>query len=279
MLVRSILSAAIACLVLAAPHARADSYIQFGMNDPSCSYQSGNGEISFESQTDSSLTVQSRDATTHQVLDSTSLAVSGLAGSFTMPLVANLTMTSGSPNNWSASGTLTFSDMNGVVSLGTFPPSPAGPPALVANFQSTNVWLSGNATDGYQFGITGVLTPQAGDTMLVNQGSPWVFTGNTAGVADADGNPMTVTANGQDVYAGGTATFITYLTADDVVDWPITSLDDLMQYSFDSSGGKAVGKALGTPAVPEPLTLFGLAMSVGVLGSRLRKFLKHETSV
>jgi hypothetical protein len=90
---------------------------------------------------------------------------------------------------------------------------------------------------------------------------------------------MTVTANGQDVYAGGTATFITYLTADDVVDWPITSLDDLMQYSFDSSGGKAVGKALGTPAVPEPLTLFGLAMSVGVLGSRLRKFLKHETSV
>jgi hypothetical protein len=32
---------------------------------------------------------------------------------------------------------------------------------------------------------------------------------------------------------------------------------------------------VGSPAVPEPLTMFGLVMSVGVLGTRLRKFLKH----
>ena len=134
------------------------------------------------------------------------------------------------------------------------------------------MWLCGNATDGYQLGITGVLTPQAGDTMLVNRGSPWVFTGNTAGSPDADGNPLTVTADSQTNYASGTVTFITDLTE---YVGPITSLDSLMAYSFTGSGGLAAGMVIGTPAVPELVTMIGLALSVGVVGTRLRKRIKH----
>jgi Tfp pilus assembly protein FimT len=96
-----------------------------------------------------------------------------------------------------------------------------------------------------------------------------VFTGNTAGgPPDGDGNPLTITGDGQPYYDSGTATFISNLTADDVGD--ISSLDELMQYSFYADGD-STGSAVGTATVPAPLTMIALTMSMGALGGYLRK--------
>jgi hypothetical protein len=265
-MLKLILSAGIICLVLAAPRAQASTSLQFGLSDPSYTYLSGANEIFIENQNlveaGSTMTVQTRDEATQAVQDSTGLATYGLNG-YNDTFLADLTLTSNGPSDWSASGTLTFTDVNVA-----FPVQQA----LAANFQSTRVWFSGSAAGGYQFGITGLLTPQAGGTMLVNRGSPWVFTGNTAGgPPDADGNPLTISADGQPYYSGGTATFISNLTADNVGD--IISLDDLMQYSFYTEGA-STGLVAGTAAVPEPLTMIGLAMSIGAVGGYLRKRLK-----
>ena len=262
-----VLPAVVVCLLVGfAPRAQATTCVQFGLSDPSYTYLSGAGEIFIENQNvvqaGSTMTVQTRDETTHAVLDSTSLATFGLGG-YTDTFLADLALTSNGPNDWSASGTLTFTDTNVAWPVQQ---------AMAANFQSTRLWFSGNAIAGYQFGITGVLTPQAGGTMLVNRDSPWVFTGNAAGgLPDADGNPLTISADGQPYYSGGTATFISNLTADEVGD--ISSLDDLLQYSFYTEGA-STGSVAGTAAVPEPLTMIGLTMSIGALGGYLRKRLK-----
>jgi hypothetical protein len=242
-------------LVVLASSAQATTYVQFSLTDPGFGYISSAREIFIVPEPLSTLTVEKRDSVTNTVLDSTSLTSSPFVESFYADLT--FSQNANAPNGWSATGTVSFTDE-------VFPT----PEAMMANFTSTSIGLSGNVTDGYQLSITGLLSPQLGDPMLANRGSPWVFTGNTDGSPDADGNPLTITVENPSCYNGGTATFISNLTFDDVGD--VGSLDDLLQGNgFYTAGGSFVGTVTAT--VPEPLTLAAVAMSLGALGGYLRR--------
>jgi hypothetical protein len=103
-------------------------------------------------------------------------------------LLLDLTMTQLGTNNWSASGTLTFTDTTTATN------------AVEAFVKSTSI-----TTDGTSLRIDGNLRDLNPPSILVNRGDPWVFAGTAdSGGADGDGTDNQITVPNPSSYDSGT---------------------------------------------------------------------------
>lgn len=241
----------------------ATSVLQFSLSNATFDYLEGDGlwiqNMDFEEDY-SVMQVDFYNGDPRQLQDSALLASSGQPHLF-QAFDTRLSFVQNGPNQWSAAGSMSFVDNSGLT-------------IFQADFESTKVWLSGNSTTGFKFGITGHLNPIEGQqTMLVNNGSPWIFAGNEApslGAPDANGDPLSLEAFPQEWFEAGRATFLLDLPAQD---WDfLIDLDDMLSYSFYQEGGSVQGFA----AVPEPLTLIGFA-AIAVLPAYLRRRAKDAS--
>ena len=164
MLAKRLLPAVVLVLLAAfAQSALATTHVNFTLSDPSYTYLGFMQELFIENQNlpeaASTLRIDIRDDLPgNQLLDSTRLTTNGLGG-FTQSFWSDMTLTQNGTNDWSAAGTVSFTDND------------TSSQAFDALFQSTSVWLSGSSENGYRLGITGNLSPREGQgTMLVNRG-------------------------------------------------------------------------------------------------------------
>lgn len=149
-------------------------------------------------------------------------------------------------NNWSALGTLRFTDTD---------MSSAAVEAVVVSTSIT--------ADGTSLRIEGGLEDLNPPSILVNRGDPWVFTGNAdGGGADADDTYGQITVPNPGSYDGGTILTLKFGYAG--------TLDELFgAIGPDPSmtGGEVKGVVVPVPAA----VLLGV-LGMGVAGLKLRKY-------
>ncbi len=162
-------------------------------------------------------------------------------------LTLDLTMNQLGINNWSASGSLKFTDTDATSN------------AVEAAVQSYSV-----KADGTSLQIVGSLSPQnPPPSILVNRGDPWVFVGNTdGGGADADLTANQITVFNPESYDGGTVWTIKFGMTDSLdVFFGTTGQDRHL------TGGEVKGSVVPVPAA----VLLGI-LGLGVVGLKLRKY-------
>jgi len=164
-------------------------------------------------------------------------------------LVVDLTMKDEfGANNWSATGTLKFTD----IVTSSY--------AVEADFQSTLVEID---KGGYLI-IQGTLSDMApNSSILVNRGDPWVYKGNgeSSFAGDADGIDKQLTVYNPESYDGGTLITIKFGASG-------YTLDELFEDDIENWGpGEVKGQVVPLPAA----ALLGF-LGLGAAGLKLRKF-------
>jgi hypothetical protein len=237
-------------IMLAVPAAAdADLQIAFDLFEATMSYtpSAGGGTATITETADSRL-----DLTLRQGFTKTDSARISGGDDFNFNLTLNLSDLPGA-NNWSATGTLNFTDVN-------------ASDVVVATFTSTDVFTSEVSTGArYNLTIKGYIQGNpVGDSILAG-GSPWVFTGESnvpgAGNQDGDANNKTITVNNPDSWGNGT--LITFM-----FDIPAVDLDSLFNnWSDPLYGGQIQGSVIPVPAA----LLLGL-VGLGSLGVLMRRY-------
>jgi len=172
-----------------------------------------------------------------------------IVGGDNFDLVVDLTMKAEfGANNWSAAGTLKFTDTD------------TASYAVEADFHSTLVEID---NEGY-LRIEGTLSDTTSNTsILVNRGDPWEYVGNAEGAiaGDADGKPNQITVYNPGSYDGGTLLTIKFAAAGYDLD---TLFSDDRE---DWYPGEVKGQIVPVPAA----VLLGF-LGLSAAGLKLRKF-------
>jgi hypothetical protein len=227
---------------LAANTASADPYvINFDLQQAQLSYTFNPNTLTATTISTSTLSL-TLDDPMGNMIDRARMVGSSMPFNFAMTL--NLTRLG--PENWSATGSLTWSDIN------------TGSNAVGAAFKSTNIVIKNGAKS--TLNIDGLLSPLSGNTILVNRGNPWTFLGDaTQTTADynADGTlgQITLPDNPQAYNIGDLFVIKTNVGT--------SSLDDLFGSTWtQAKEGEVKGAIVPAPAAVA-LGLMGLCM-VGV---------------
>ena len=157
-------------ITLHAPPALADLVLSYDIPDALLDYTVSNKRLLVQESSDSDLILKLVDNESYVTLDN-----ARVDGGDNFNLMVDLTMTQLGINNWSAAGTLKFTD------------TATGTNAVEAVVQSYSVSIAGGYLEIK--GYLGDLNPSA---ILVNRGDPWVFAGNFDGRAVTGMNPNAI---------------------------------------------------------------------------------------
>lgn len=242
--------ALLALLPLAAMPAKADLYVSFDMDSAKLNYVAATTTLTVTDSLYSMFNVRLEESVLGgtNILDTARITNNG-QHDFSLLFTMNLVDLAG-PNNWSATGNLSFTDKNGL------------PYAAIGNFTSTSIKIvSGGAgkleIEGYLLGVGGnPINP-----ILVNRGDPWVFVGaSQSDDNDADGVLGQITVPNSQSYDTG---WVTTLKFGVNTLW----LDELFASDKLLPGGEIKGTVIPAPAAVV-LGLFGL----GAVGWYMRRF-------
>jgi len=230
---------AIACVFVATP-ALAGLVVTYDMSAATLNFTVADSKLKVTEGVLSNLTLTYIDDQTFATLDS--VAVTGGAN---FNLLVDLTMTQLGPNNWSAAGTLGFTDLNTANN------------AVEAAVQSYSVSIAGGYLE-----IKGYLQNLgANSSILVNRGDPWVFVGNAdLGGADADTTANQITVFNPVSYDGGELLTLKFGVGG--------TLDNFFSADrLNLTGGEVKGQVVPVPAA----VLLGF-LGLGAAGIKLRRF-------
>jgi hypothetical protein len=220
--------------------AMADLVLQYDMNKALLDFTQATNKLIVKEDTPSILDVAVVDDVTFSTLDT-----ARLNGGANFNLLLDLTMVDEpGDNNWSASGSLKFSDTD------------TSDYAVEATVQSYLVQISSGVLEiKANLGDLGTNT-----SILVNRGDPWVFAGSAEGMAaGSDGTQDQVTMYNPEAYDGGQAWTIKFGVSG--------TLDNFFSGDRDLSDGEVKGQVVPVPAAVM-LGILGLA----VAGWKLRKY-------
>jgi hypothetical protein len=242
---------ALAAAVLAMPAvARADLAVTFDLTDATLVYTAGIPKTLDVTESNASqFTVNLEDMATTTVLDRARIYGSS-PSPFDFLLAMNLTDLAG-VDNWSAAGTLTFTDTD------------TSSNAVKADFTSSSIAIVNGAT-GY-LEIKGYLLTSSGkDAILINRGDPWKFMGqasSTPDTPDADSVDGQITRGDRAAQDNGTLLVLKFAIGQ-------TSLDTLF-------GGENrtidAGEVKGS-IVPAPAAIGLGLIGLGLIGWYMRRY-------
>jgi len=243
---------ALAAAVLAMPAvARADLAVTFDLSSARLVYTAGPPKTLNVTETNASMfTVNLEDMSTTTVLDSAVIWGGSSGNPFDFLLAMNLTDLPG-VDNWSAAGTLTFTD---TVTTSN---------AVKADFTSSSIAIVGGAAGHLE--ITGYLVTSSGnDAILINRGDPWKFMGDAAftpNTPDADSVDGQITRGERAAQDNGTLLVLKFAIGQ-------TSLDTLF-------GGENrtldAGEVKGS-IVPAPAAIGLGLIGLGLIGWYMRRY-------
>ena len=233
-----------AFLCLSAAPAMADLVLQYDMNKALLDFTVGDKKLVVTESASSVMDVAKTDNGTFSTLDT-----ARVIGGANFDLLLDLTLTQLGANNWSASGSLQFSDTD------------TSDYAVEATVQSYLIQISGGSLE-----IKGYLGDLGTNkSILVNRGDPWEFVGNSAPPflpstpAGSDGTADQVTMFNPESYDGGQAWTIKFGVSG--------TLDNFFSEDRDLSDGEVKGQVVPVPAA----VLLGI-LGLGVVGLKLRKY-------
>ena len=221
----------------------ADLLVSFDMTDANLTYTAATNALTVDEISASDLRVYLKNTALSPDVRDTAMITGG--DNFDLLLSLTLTDLPGT-DNWSGSGSLTFTDSN------------TNDDAVVANLETTSINIF--AGGGGILWITGDLTDVSGG-ILQNRGDPWKFVGTSAigGYLDADGVPGQISVSSPDNYDIGVVLVLEFGT-------PTTSEDVFFGSNRNIGGGNVKGSIVPAPAA----VLLGM-MGLGIVGIRMRR--------
>jgi hypothetical protein len=231
----------------AAGLARADHIVTFELDEAVLTYTAAGSTLVITEETNAEFDVTLDDTVSGLTLDSARVT-GGANYDFTMTL--NLVNEPG-VDNWSATGTVVFTDMNTATN------------AVEADFVSTSVSILGTSFPILE--LKGLLATQTGnDSILVNRGDPWVYVGQSDfGPGDADGVPNQITVANPDRYDFGDLFVFKFGVA-------TTSLDVLFGVDRSFEDGQVLGGVTTPLPAALPLGILGFA-GLALVGRKMRR--------
>lgn len=231
----------------AAGLAQAEPIVTFELDEANLTYTAATGGLLITEESNAEFDVTLDDTVSGLTLDSARI----IAGSF-FDFTMNLTLVNeAGPDNWSATGTVAFTDLNMATN------------AVEADFVATSVSIIGSAFPILE--LKGLLTAQAGnDSILVNRGDPWVYVGQTDfGPADADGVANQITVANADRYDFGDLFVFKFGV-------PSSSLDVLFGSDRVFEDGQVLGGVVTPLPAALPLGILGFA-GLALVGRKMRR--------
>jgi len=237
------LLAPLGALLLASMPAQAEIAVTFDMNSARLDYTLSSSNLTVRETAGSVFDVRKENTTALTILDTARID----GGSF-FDLFLDLTMTDlPGANNWSAAGSLKFTDSTTT----TF--------GVEAIFSSTGVYtLFGNNV----LVIEGRLSPLSGSTILVNYGDPWTYVGqeNIGLEGNQDGMNGQFSIDNPENYSQGDLVTLKFGLGG-------LSLDALFGANRMLAGGEVKGMI-----VPAPAAVVLGALGLGLVGWVRRKW-------